>query len=83
MNKSYLAVHLKFTQHCELTMCYPLLRLVAQPYQVPCNPVDCSPTGSSAIAFSRQEYSSGLPCPPPGNLLNPGIEPRFPALQAD
>ena len=33
--------------------------------------------------FSRQEYWSGLPCPPPGNLPNPGIEPRPPALQAD
>ena len=26
--------------------------------------------------FSRQEYQSGLPCPPPGNLPNRGIEPR-------
>ena len=33
--------------------------------------------------FSRQEYSSGLPCPPPGDLHNPGIKPRSPALQAD
>ena len=33
--------------------------------------------------FSRQEYWSGLPCPPPGDLPNPGIEPRCPALQAD
>ena len=33
--------------------------------------------------FSRQEYWSGLPCPPPGDLPNPGIEPKFPALQAD
>ena len=33
--------------------------------------------------FSRQEYWSGLPCPPPGDLPNPGIEPRPPALQAD
>ena len=32
--------------------------------------------------FSRQEYWSGLPCPPPGDLPNPGIEPRSPALQA-
>jgi len=30
-----------------------------------------------------QEYWSGLPCPPPGGLPNPGIEPRFPTLQAD
>ena len=33
--------------------------------------------------FSRQEYWSGLPCPPPGNLPKPGIELRSPALQAD
>uniref|UniRef100_A0A8C6EEG9 Protein phosphatase 1 regulatory subunit 14 n=1 Tax=Moschus moschiferus TaxID=68415 RepID=A0A8C6EEG9_MOSMO len=32
--------------------------------------------------FSRQEYWSGLPLPPPGDL-NPGIEPRSPTLQAD
>ena len=32
---------------------------------------------------SRQEYSSGLPCPPPGHLPNPGIEPKPPALQED
>ena len=33
--------------------------------------------------FSRQEYWSGLPCPPPGDLPNPGIEPRSSAWQAD
>ena len=33
--------------------------------------------------FSRQEHWSGLPCSPPGDLPNPGIEPRSPALQAD
>ena len=35
------------------------------------------------MEFSRQEYWHGLPCLPPGNLPNPGIEPRSPALQAD
>ena len=33
--------------------------------------------------LSQQEYWSGLPCPPPGDLPNPGIEPRSPALQVD
>ena len=36
--------------------------------------------------FSRQEYGSGLPFPPPGHLPNPGIKPMSPvapALQAD
>ena len=27
------------------------------------------------MGFSRQEYQSGLPCPPPGDLLDPGMEP--------
>ena len=36
-----------------------------------------------SIGFSRQEYWSGLPFPSPGNLPNPGIEPRSPTLQAD
>ena len=33
--------------------------------------------------FSRQDYWSGLPCPPPGDLPNLGIELRSPALQVD
>ena len=33
--------------------------------------------------FSRQEYWSGLPCPPSGDLANPGIKPRSPTLQVD
>ena len=35
------------------------------------------------MGFSRQEYWSGLPFSSPGDLPNPGIEPRSPALQAD
>ena len=35
------------------------------------------------MAFSGQEYWGGLPCPPPGDPPNPGIEPKCPALQAD
>ena len=33
-----------------------------------------------SMGFSRQEYWSGLSCPPPGNLPDPGIEPVSPAL---
>ena len=36
-----------------------------------------------SIGFSRQQYWSGLPCPPPGDLPHPGMEPASPALQAD
>ena len=35
------------------------------------------------MEFSRQESWSGLPLPPPGDLPDPGIKPRSPALQAD
>ena len=35
-----------------------------------------------SMGFSRQEYWSGLPFPSPGNLPDPGIELRSPALQA-
>ena len=39
-----------------------------------------------SMGFSRQEYWSGFPCPPPGDRPNPGMEPvspAAPALQAD
>ena len=36
-----------------------------------------------SVGFSRQEYWSGLPFPSPGDLPDPGIEPRSPALQAE
>ena len=35
------------------------------------------------MEFSGQEYWSGLPFPPPGDLPHPGIEPGSPELQAD
>ena len=36
-----------------------------------------------SMGFSKQEYWSGVPLPSPGDLPNPGIEPRSPALQED
>ena len=35
------------------------------------------------MKFFSQEYWSGLPCPPPGDLPKPGFKPRSPALRAD
>ena len=40
-----------------------------------CNPMDYSLRGSAVHGFSRQENQSWLPCPPPGDLPDPGIEP--------
>ena len=43
----------------------------------------CDPATPPSMGFSRQEYWSGLPFPSPGDLPNPGIKTRSPALQAD
>ena len=42
-----------------------------------------TPWTIQSMEFSRPEYWSGLPFPSPGDLLNPGIKPRSPTLQAD
>ena len=42
-----------------------------------------TPWTIQSTEFSRPEYWSGWPFPSPGDLPNPGIEPRSPALQAD
>ena len=47
----------------------------AQSYLTFCDPMNCSPPGSSVHGISRQEYWSGLPFPTPGDLFYPGIEP--------
>ena len=49
--------------HAKLLQSYPTL----------CDPMDCGLLGSSVHGFSRQEYWSGLPCPSPADLPNPGI----------
>ena len=52
-----------------------------------CDPMDpIARQAPLSMGFCRQEYWSGLPCPPPGHLPDPGIEPTSsasPALQAD
>ena len=51
-----------------------------QPFATPWTVAHQAPL---SMGLSRQEYWSGLPCPPPGDLTNPGIKPTslmFPAL---
>ena len=60
------------------------LCLVTQSCPTLCNPMDCvAHQAPLSMGFFRQEYWSGLLCPPPGDLPNPGTKPRSPALQAD
>ena len=51
------------------------VRLFATPWTV-------AYQASLSMGFSRQEYWIGLPFPSPGDLPDPGIEPRSPALEA-
>ena len=48
-----------------------------------CDPMDCSPPGSSVHGIFQARILEWLPFPSPGDLPDPGIEPRSPALQAD
>ena len=58
--------------------------LVTQLCLTLCDPLELQPTRLLCPwGFSRQKYWSGLSCPPPGDLPNPGIEPRSPTLQAN
>ena len=58
---------------CEEALCTHAMLL--QSCSTLCDPMNCSPPGSSVHGFSRQEYWTGLPCLPPGDLPDPGIEP--------
>ena len=60
-----------------------VLYLVTQLCPTLCDLMDCSLQFSLSLGFSSQENWSGLLCPPPGDLPNPGIEPRSPTLQVD
>ena len=46
-------------------------------------PTLATPWIIQSMGFSRPEYWSGYPFPSPGDLPNPGFEPRSPALQVD
>ena len=78
VDKKMWCIYIYMMQYCAM-LCW-----VAQSCLTLFKSMDCSPLGSSVHGNSlRQEYWSGFPCPPPGDLPNPGIKPRSPALQAD
>ena len=57
--------------------------LVTKSCQTVCNPCTVACKSPLFMGFSRQGHWSGLPFPSPGDLPDPGIEPKPPALQAD
>ena len=59
----------------QLLSCFSRVRLFATPWTV-------ARQAPLSMAFSRQEYWSGVPCPPPGELPDPGIEPESPMSPA-
>ena len=78
MGRGYTWENLKLERERERVIVF-----IAQLCLTLCDPVDYNPPGSSVHRSSRQEYWSGLPFSSPGNLPDPEIEPRSPALQAD
>ena len=59
---------------CVLSCCHVWLFVILQ---------TVAPQALLSTGVSRQEYCTGLPCPHPGDLPNPGIEPASLALQVD
>ena len=57
--------------------------MVAQPCPTLCDPMDCSPPGSSVHGILQARILEWEPCPSPGDLPDPGIKPWSPALEAD
>ena len=69
---------IRILQVSQQGVCYSLsaVRLFATPWTI-------AHQAPLSMVFPRPEYWSGLPFPSPGDLPDPGIEPRSPALQAD
>ena len=70
-----------FRKTCTIVLlnevCLPNMQAkLLQSRPILCGPMHCSPARLLCPwGFSRPEYWSGLPCPPPGDFPNPGIEP--------
>ena len=59
------------------TCCRLVISIVSDPFVTPWTETHQDPL---SVGFPRQEYWSGLPFPSPGDLSDPGIKPRSPAL---
>ena len=77
-SKSISSVTLSVLRHN--TTLHAALCLVAQSCPTVCDPWTVARQTPLSMGFPRQEYWSRLPCPPPGDLPNPGIELASPVL---
>ena len=76
-------LNIKCILYISVKLIFTVLYLVSQLFQFFVTPWTVAHQASLSMEFSRQESWSGLPCPPPGDLPNPGIKSRSPALQMD
>ena len=53
-----------------------MLAKLLQSYLALCDPTDCSPPNSSVEGILQASILEWLPCPPPGDLPDPGMEPK-------
>ena len=60
-----------------------LLKRLPHSYMTLCHPMDCNPPGSSVYGIFQARIQEWVAIPSPGALPGPGIEPKYPALQAD
>ena len=56
---------------------------VSQSCPILCDPMDCSPPGSSVQGILQARALEWVPFPSPGDLPDPGIEPTSPSLEVD
>ena len=60
----------RITMHVCVLSCFSCVQLFATLWTIACQ-------GPLSMGFARREYCGGLPCTPPGDLPDPGIEPAF------
>ena len=72
---------LKMTSMTSVWM--PVKVLVTQLCLIFCNPVDCSPSGSSVHGVLQARMLKCVAIPFPGDCADPGFKPKSPAFQAD
>ena len=62
--------------------CWAMLCLVSQPCLTLCDPMDCGPQAPLSLENLQARILKWAANPPPGDIPNPGLKPRSPALQA-